>query len=98
MKLYLIKDIKSGNVVNTLTCENLEVFKRYLISTRLNLQKEVNYSSLRLLNDCEVYECEIVFDENTHELLQLSGLNKVILIKNYFDEFDKKSGSLEDKI
>ena len=99
MKLYLIKDKISGNIISTRTAENLDVFKRYLISNRIDLVKENNHSSLRLLKDCIVYECTILNSmENGDAVLTLGQANKVLDIETFFNEFDKKSGSLEDKI
>lgn len=113
MKLYLIKDKVSGNIISTRTAENLDVFKRYLISNRIDLVKENNHSSLRLLKDCEVYEVLILLGKdisnpNYQKDLILCGdctfsnngivAERVLDIKEFFSQFDGKSGSLEDKI
>lgn len=99
MKLYLIKDKVSGNIISTRTAENLDVFKRYLISNRIDLVNANNHSSLRLLKDCVVYESPISNSvENSESVLVLGSVHKVLDIETFFNEFDKKSGSLEDKI
>lgn len=114
MKLYLIKDKISGNIIFTRTAENLDVFKRYLIANRIDLVKENNHSSLRLLNDSVVYEVdiripgrgdcldngEIILESDSMSTHSDNGLilSVVLVIKDFFDQFDKKSGSLEDKV
>ena len=105
MKLYLVKDKVSGNIISTRIAENLDVFKRYLISNRIDLVNANNHSSLRLLKDCEVYEVGLRVDLNEFVLFGKSdmsdnGINaiKVLDIETFFNEFDKKSGSLEDKV
>lgn len=99
MKLYLIKDKVSGNIISTRIFENLDVFKRYLISNRIDLVNANNHSSLRLLKDCVVYESQISNPtEDGDTILVLGSVHKVLDIETFFNEFDKKSGSLEDKI
>lgn len=99
MRLYFIVDKVSGNIISTRTAENLDVFKRYLISNRIDLTNQNNYSSLRLLNDCVVYEALITsIDEDFLYFDEICKANKVLVIKDFFDQFDKKSGSLEDKV
>lgn len=113
MKLYLLKDKVSGNIISTRTAENLDVFKRYLVSNRIDLVNANNHSSLRLLKDCEVYEVSILSAEEISNPVYKDDLilwgdcnysdngitsKKVLDIETFFNEFDKKSGSLEDKI
>ncbi len=107
MKLYLLKDKISNNIVSAFTFENLDVLKRYLISNKIDLVKNGNHSSLRLLNDCEVFEADIIFVQNKYlslkseNIVDANGgiiLKLVLDIKTFFETTDKKTGTLEDKI
>lgn len=107
MKLYLLKDKISNNIVSTFTFENLDVLKRYLISNKLDLERNGNHSSLRLLNDCEVYEVEIVYVQNKYLALNSENIvdenvgiipKQVLIVKDFFVETDKNTGALDDKI
>lgn len=99
MKLYLVKDKMSNQVIDVVLSTNLDTYKRQLINAYLDVKQKNNFSAIRLWNDCEVYEAVVSVDgeftitgiDGTH------SLERVLVIKDFIADFEAKKGTNLDK-
>lgn len=97
MNVYLIKDDLSKQVVRLYFLENVETLKRELFNVIESLRLQKNDSAIRLLNDCIVYELNLVNEDYNEMRFGSSIAKRVLFVKDIID-IKNIIGSNDDKL
>lgn len=97
-RVYFVRDKISNQIVDVCLSDNLETYKRQFINAYLGVKQKNNFAAIRLWNDCVVYEALIkTIDDDGLFFDEICKAIKVLVLKDFINEFENKKGSVLDK-